>query len=125
MKNLIFTLLLFGLFSISAFAQKTIYVKFPAGENVTAVKATGTTIFVVKMRKGQHFEASAQIQSNKSKMSGILYTKINGQMDDNSVQVGAGTFENQWGGMVSETDTYFFKITELKTAKFIFRIMIK
>lgn len=125
MKKFIPTLFFLALFSIPAFAQKTVLVKFPKGENVVSIPAVGTTVFVVKLRKGQRFEAAAQIRSNKSKMSGILYTKIDGSIDDNSVQVGSGTFANQWSGVAGETDTYYFKITELKTAKFNFAIRVE
>lgn len=133
MKKFTFLTLLIALFAITAFAQKskTVNVVLKIGDQKDELlgnaKSIGTTIFVIKLEKGQCFEAAAKIESNNSKMSGSYYTKnLDGSIDDNTVTQGAGVFSNQFAGCENERDqNIYFKITEKPNAKFSFSILVK
>lgn len=133
MEKFTFLTLLIALFAFSAFPQKAKTVNIllktgdQEGEMLGDAKSIGTTIFVVKLKKGQCFEAAAKIESNNSRMSGQFHTKNeDGSIDENSVVQGSGTFSNQFSGCENERDqSYFFKITEKPNAKFSFLILVK
>lgn len=133
MRKITLLTLFVALFVFSALAQKAKVVNIQLksgdqkGDYLGDSKAVGTTVFVVKIRKGQCFQAAAKIESNNSKMAGEFYTKNpDGSIDENSITQGVGSFSNQFGGCESERDqNFYFKITEKPSAKFSFRILVK
>lgn len=134
MKKLIFIALFIGLFSYQVFSQKTkvVNVQLKRGDRQNELlgnaKSVGTTIFVVKLKRGYCFEAAAKIESNNSKMSGQYYTKnTDGSIDNESVTQGAGVFSNQFDGCADadKDEAFYFKITEKPAAKFSFGILVK
>ncbi len=133
MRKITLLILIIPLFVFGAFAQKAKVVNIQLkagdqkGEYLGNSKAVGTTIFVVRIRSGECFEAAAKIESNNSKMMGQYYTKnSDGSIDDNTVTQGSGVFSNQFDGCESERDqNFYFKITEKPSAKFSFRILVK
>jgi len=118
------------LFSVPAQKAKIVSIRLKPGDRqgefLGEAKSTGTTIFIVKVRKGQTFEAAAVIQSNDSKMSGEFYVKNrNGSIDKYSITQGEGAFSNQFSGYADIDETFYFKITEKPNAKFKFGVLVK
>jgi len=119
--------------SFNVFAQKAKTVNVPLikgdnpGELLGNAKSIGTTVFVVKIKKGKCFEATSVIGSNNSKMRGQYYTKnANGSIDENSLTQGSGIHTNNFDGCANEQDEiFYFKITEQPRAKFAFAILVK
>jgi len=126
---IIIAFIFLGLFAVPVIAQKTVNVVLEKNveENYwgASVIATGKTTFAVKLKKGQKFSATAVIKSNKSKMPGIMYSKTKGQILDDDVTVGRGSFSNQFSGYADRTTTYYFEITERPGAKFEFAIKVE
>lgn len=125
-KNITLVVAIALAFAITASAQKVVPIKFKAGEKMASVMSVGTTIFSVRLKKGQKYEAGANIKSNSSHMSGVSYElNADGSKDDFSIAAGQGAHQNNWSGQVAADTTIYFKITENKKAKFEFWVQIK
>lgn len=112
-------------FSISAFGQKQVPVRFKKNQTSAEIKSTGSNTFLVNMRKGQKYEAVAINESNcNSRMSGLMDV-----VDRNGVpgeeEAGYGAFSNNFKGTAGITGTYRFKIKAAKCARYRFVISLE